>query len=55
LAEHDRDCGRAFLPDDINQPLYAGFADYLEIPPAGAGVVVVVVIAGEVMVVVDGI
>ena len=32
LAEHDKDCGRAFLPDDIVQPLYAGFADYLEIP-----------------------
>lgn len=32
LAEHDKDCGRAFLPDDTTQPLYAGFADYLEIP-----------------------
>ena len=32
MSEHDKDCGRAFIPDDTNQPLYAGFQDYIEIP-----------------------
>lgn len=31
-AEHDGDCGRAFIPDDTVQPLYAGQQDYVEIP-----------------------
>ena len=32
VSEHDKDCGRLFIPDDTIQPLYAGFQDYLEIP-----------------------
>ena len=32
MSEHDKDCGRAFIPDDTVQPLYAGFQDYVEIP-----------------------
>ena len=32
MSEHDKDCGRAFIPDDTVQPLYAGFQDYIEIP-----------------------
>ena len=25
VSEHDKDCGRLFIPDDTIQPLYAGF------------------------------
>ena len=32
MSEHDKDCGRLFIPDDTIQPLYAGFQDYVEIP-----------------------
>ena len=32
MSEHDKDCGRQFIPDDTVQPLYAGFQDYIEIP-----------------------
>ena len=32
VSEHDKDCGRLFIPDDTIQPLYAGFQDYVEIP-----------------------
>ena len=32
MSEHDKDCGRQFIPDDTVQPLYAGFQDFIEIP-----------------------
>ena len=32
MSEHDKDCGRVFIPDDTVQPLYAGFQDFIEIP-----------------------
>ena len=32
MSEHDKDCGRAFIPDDTVMPLYAGFQDFIEIP-----------------------
>ena len=27
MSEHDKDCGRQFIPDDTVQPMYAGFQD----------------------------